>query len=382
MSRIPYARQSVSQADIDAVSAVLRSDWLTQGPAIERFEAAVAAYCGGGVHAVAVHSGTAALHLGCMALGLGPGGLLWTAANSFVASANCARYCGADVDFVDVDARTGNLAVDALSAKLERAARDGRRMPAVVVPVHFGGRACDMPALAALAARYGFKLLEDASHAIGAEYADGRVGNCAYGDMAVLSFHPVKIVTSAEGGMLLTRDAAAAARLRQLRSHGITRDASRMHGEPHGPWYYEQLELGYNYRMTDLQAALGASQLGRIGEFLQRRRALAARYAGVLRGLPLELPPPNERSAWHLYVVQVDASVRRRTVERMRAAGIEVNVHYIPIHLHPYYRALGFREGDFPAAERFYARAISLPLFPALSEAEQDRVGSALREAL
>jgi UDP-4-amino-4,6-dideoxy-N-acetyl-beta-L-altrosamine transaminase len=382
MKPIPYARQSVTQADIDAVVGILRSDWLTQGPAIERFEAQFSAYCAT-KHAVAVHTGTAALHLACMALGLAPGRILWTSPNSFVASANCGRYCGAQVDFVDIDPRTGNMSVARLAAKLEAAERDGR-LPHIVVPVHFGGLPCDMPAIAALADRYGFRVIEDASHATGAEYAQGRVGNCAYSDVTVFSFHPVKIITSGEGGMAVTGKADIAERLRLLRSHGISRDPEKMTGESHGSWYYEQSELGYNYRMTDIQAALGASQLNRIGDFLQSRRRLAGRYGEVLRDLPLEIPPGegDVKSAWHLYVVQVDPALRRRVVEDLRAHGIQVNVHYIPIHLQPYYQAQGFCPGDFPAAERFYAGALSLPLFATLDDAEQDRVREALADGL
>jgi UDP-4-amino-4,6-dideoxy-N-acetyl-beta-L-altrosamine transaminase len=382
MTPIPYARQSIGQADLDAVADVLRSDWLTQGPAVERFEAAVAAYCGAR-HAVAVHSATAALHLACLALDLKPGQWLWTAANTFVASANCALYCGAEVDFVDVDPGTGNMSVAALGAKLARAQAQGR-LPRIVVPVHFGGRPCDLAGIAALAKQYGFRVLEDASHAIGAEFGGGRIGNCAYSDISVFSFHPIKIITTGEGGMALTADAGTAERLRRLRSHGITRDPARMSGAPHGPWYYEQIELGYNYRMTDIQAALGASQLQQIGRFLERRRELAGRYDRALQGLALERPPAEEgvRSAWHLYVVLVDASLRRRVFEALHADGVRVNVHYIPVHLQPYYRARGFAPADFPAAEAFYARALSLPLFAGLPDADQDRVCDALRRRL
>jgi UDP-4-amino-4,6-dideoxy-N-acetyl-beta-L-altrosamine transaminase len=386
MSAIPYARQSISQADIDAVVEVLRSDWLTQGPMISQFEGAVAAYCGAR-HAIAVCNGTAALHLGCQALGLGPGDLLWTSANTFVASANCARYCGADVDFVDIDAASYNFSVPALAEKLERARRTGR-LPKIVVPVHFGGQPCDMRAISELAGRYGFRVLEDASHAVGAEYRSARVGSCEHADLAVFSFHPVKLITTGEGGMLLTNDGALAQRLRLLRTHGVTRDEAEMQGAPEGGWYYEQVALGYNFRMTDLQAALGASQLRRLDEFLERRRALVARYGDALNGLPLAVPgeAPFVKSAWHLYVIQLELEAmgvtRREVFDRMRAAGVHVNVHYIPLHLHPYYRALGFRRGDFPAAERYYERALSLPLYFGLSNTDQDRVCAALREVL
>jgi UDP-4-amino-4,6-dideoxy-N-acetyl-beta-L-altrosamine transaminase len=386
MRSIPYARQSISQEDIDAVVGVLRSDWLTQGPGIERFEHGVSGYCRAR-HAIAVSNGTAALHLACLALGLGPGDRAWTSPNTFAASANCARYCGADVDFVDIDPRTGNLSVAALEAKLDGARRAGK-LPKVLIPVHFGGHPCDMKAISGLAERYGFRVIEDASHAIGAQYESHNVGRCAYSDITVFSFHPVKIITTGEGGMLLTNDDALARQLRLLRTHGITREAEQMGASNEGPWYYEQTALGYNYRMTDIQAALGASQLRRLDEFLARRRELVQRYDGLLKGWPLATPPEcrQGRSAWHLYVIQLDLEAppasRREVFERMRAAGIQVNVHYIPVHLQPYYRSQGFARGDFPACERFYERAISLPLFFGLTDAEQDRVCAGLNESL
>ena len=386
MKAIPYARQSISEADIAAVAEVLRSDWLTQGPAIARFEDGVAAYCGAR-HAVAVSNGTAALHLACLALELGPGDLLWTSPNTFAASANCARYCGADVDFVDIDPESYNLSVPALEDKLARA-RSAGRLPKVLVAVHYGGRSCDMQAIGRLAAQYGFRVIEDASHAVGAEHRGAKVGACAHSDIAVFSFHPVKIITTGEGGMLMTSSDALAGKLRLLRTHGITRDTAEMEGAPEGPWVYQQVALGYNYRMTDVQAALGSSQLARLAEFLARRRALARRYAAALGGLPLATPreDPQGSSAWHLYAIQLDAGAagvsRRKVFERMRAAGVLVNVHYIPVHLQPYYRALGFKPGDFPASERFYERALSLPLYFALTDAEQDRVCAALRQSL
>lgn len=383
---IPYGRQDVTDADIAAVSAVLRSDFLTQGPEIPRFEAALAAACGS-KHAVAVNSATSALHIACMALGLKAGGLLWTSPNTFVASANCGRYCGADVDFVDVEPDTGNMSVAALEAKLAEGERAGR-LPQVVIPVHFAGHSCDMAAIHALGQKYGFRIIEDASHAVGGRYREEPVGNCRYSDITVLSFHPVKIVTTAEGGAALTQDDGIARSLERLRTHGITRDASQMHGEPEGPWWYEQVELGYNYRLTDLHAALGRSQLERLAEYVQRRVELVVRYDTLLAGLPLHLPGrrADTRSAWHLYVVRVDeaagAPPRRAVFDRLRAAGIGVNVHYIPVHWQPYYRALGFQRGQFPQAEAHYAHAISLPMFPLLTEAAQDRVVAALRTAL
>jgi UDP-4-amino-4,6-dideoxy-N-acetyl-beta-L-altrosamine transaminase len=386
MKPIPYARQSISEADIAAVAEVLRSDWLTQGPAIARFEDGMAGYCGAR-HAVAVSNGTAALHLACLALELGPGDLLWTSPNTFVASANCARYCGADVDFVDIDPASYNLSVPVLEEKLARA-RSAGRLPKVLVAVHYGGRSCDMQAIGRLAAHYGFRVVEDASHAVGAEHRGAKVGACAHSDIAVFSFHPVKVLTTAEGGMLMTNNDALAKKLRLLRTHGITRDAAEMEGAPEGPWVYQQAALGYNYRMTDVQAALGSSQLARLAEFLARRRALARRYAAALGGLPLATPreDPHGGSAWHLYAIQLDTEAagvsRRQVFERMRAAGVLVNVHYIPVHLQPYYRALGFTPGAFPASERFYERALSLPLYFDLTDAEQDRVCAALRGSL
>lgn len=386
MRPIPYARQSISQADIDAVVEVLRSDWLTQGPCIGRFEQAVATYCGA-QHAVAVSNGTAALHIACLALDLGPGDLVWTSANTFVASANCARYCGADVDFVDIDAQTYNMSPAALEEKLAAAQR-AARLPKIVIPVHFGGQSCDMTTIARLGERYGFRIIEDASHAIGADYLSQKVGSCSYSDITVFSFHPVKLMTTGEGGMLLTNDNALARQLRLLRTHGISRDQEQMVGESEGPWYYEQISLGYNYRMTDIQAALGSSQLRRLDEFLARRRELVRRYDGALKGLPLATPFEDNagRSAWHLYVIQLDletvGTTRRAVFERMRAARILVNVHYIPVHLQPYYLALGFKRGDFPVSERYYERAVTLPLYFDLTESDQDRVCAVLESSL
>jgi UDP-4-amino-4,6-dideoxy-N-acetyl-beta-L-altrosamine transaminase len=383
---IPYARQSISRADIDAVVEALKSDWLTQGPAVPRFEAALAAYAGSR-HAVAVSSATAALHLACRALDLGEGDWLWTSPNTFVASANCARYCGANIDFVDIDPITYNMSVAALERKLETARREGR-LPKVLVCVHFGGRPCDMPAIARLARPLGIRLVEDASHALGAEHDNRKVGDCACSDITVWSFHPVKIITTGEGGAALTNDEALARRIALLRTHGITRDAAEMQQQPDGPWYYEQIELGFNYRMTEMQAALGVSQLSRVDEFVARRRHLAKRYLERLKALPLRLPAQDgsTRSSWHLFVIQLGQSAaggsRRAVFEDLRARGIMVNVHYIPVHLQPYYRNLGFRRGDFPQAERFYERAISLPLFYDLTEAQQDQVCETLGELL
>lgn len=382
MIPIPYARQSIADDDVEAVVRVLRSPFLTQGPEIERFEAAVR-HAVGASHAVAVTNATSALYLACRALGVGPGDLVWTTPNSFVASANCARACGAEVDFVDVSPRTHQIDPAAFAAKLEAAAR-AWRLPKAVVVVHFAGTPCDLEPLAAAARRHGVAVIEDASHAIGATYRGTRIGDSTYSDLTVFSFHPVKIVTTGEGGMVVTNRADLARRVALLRSHGITRDPAEMGREPDGPWYYEQLELGGNYRMTDLQAALGTAQLRRLPVFLARRAALAARYAGLLTGVDCVLPyvAEDRTSAWHLYPVVVDPARRRAVFERLRARGILVNVHYIPIHLQPDFARLGFRRGDFPNAEAYYAGAISLPMFAELTDAEQERVAGELRDAL
>ena len=376
---IPYGRQHISDADIEAVVAVLKSEFLTQGPAVPEFENAVAAYTGA-QYAVAVNSATSALHIACMALGLGPGGWLWTSPNTFVASANCARYCGASVDFVDIDPATYNMSPDALARKLSLAKAAGR-LPKVVVPVHFAGQSCDMRAIRTLADEYGFSIIEDASHAVGGRYLDQPVGNGRFSDITVFSFHPVKIVTTGEGGMTLTNSAKLAESLRLFRSHGVTRDVSRFEGENEGGWYYQQTTLGYNYRLTDLQAILGVSQLREIDAFVRRRHTIASRYDASLARLPLKLPhqTPDAYSALHLYpIVLHDVSQRRAVYDGLRAAGIAVNVHYIPVHLQPYYRRLGFRPGDFPAAEAYYAGALSLPIYFDLTDELQDRVIAAL----
>ncbi|MBK8476500.1 MAG: UDP-4-amino-4,6-dideoxy-N-acetyl-beta-L-altrosamine transaminase [Opitutaceae bacterium] len=383
---IPYARQNVSEEEIAAVAAVLRSDFLTQGPAIPRFEQRVAECCGAR-HAVAVSSATAGLHLAGLALGLGPGRALWTSPNTFVASANCARYCGAEVDFVDVEPDSGNLSVDALARKLEQAAQ-ANRLPAVLVPVHFAGLPCDLAEIAALARAYGVALVEDAAHALGATYGAGPVGDGRFSECTVLSFHAVKIATTGEGGVILTNRDDLAARLRRLRSHGITRDPSELTALPEGVWSYEQVELGYHYRLTDIQAALGWSQLERLPEFLRRRRELAARYDRLLADLPVQLPArrPDRESSWHLYPILIDgtrcAISRAEAFAALCAAGIGVNVHYIPVHLQPYYRQFGFKPGDFPAAEGRYAATLTLPLYCGLTDAQQDEVVAALRMAL
>lgn len=383
---IPYARQEILPEDIAAVTEVLNSDFLTQGPAISAFENAVRSYCGAG-HAVAVTSATAALHIACRALGLKQGGLLWTTPITFVASANCGLYCGADVDFVDIDPVSWNMDPSALAAKLERAARNGR-LPDIVVAVHFTGQSCEMESIRSLSHQYGFKIIEDASHAIGGRYKNAIIGSCAYSDITVFSFHPVKIITTGEGGMALTNDPDIAEKLRLLRSHGITRDPERM-GRNDGGWYYEQNDLGYNYRMTDIQAALGLSQMQRLDAYVTKRHQLFARYAEALADLPLQLPciSPDNFSAIHLYPVVIDdsktAKIRLHVYNAMQSAGIKVNVHYIPVHTQPYYMdRFGFKPGDFPCAERYYAGCLSLPMYASLTFEQQDTVCSALRGIL
>lgn len=379
MKSIPYGRQSVDESDIAAVADVLGSDWLTQGPSIPRFEKAVAQYCSA-PFASAAANGTCALHLAYQALGLGPGDWLWTSPNTFVATANAARLCGANVELVDIDRDTYNLSVTELERKLAKAKSD-RRVPKIVVPVHFAGQPCDMEAIAELARQYGFRVVEDAAHAIGAAYKGVKVGSCTFSDAAVFSFHPVKVITSGEGGMVMTRERSTADKVNRLRSHGLTREKEALGARWEGPWYYEQTDLGHNYRMTDMQAALGISQLRRIDAFLARRRAIAERYDRELAALPVTLPlrRQDRSSALHLYVIQVDAVSRRAAFDALRAAGIRVQVHYIPVHTHPYYRALGFKPGDFPAAEQYYARAISLPIYASLSDDDQSFVIETLR---
>lgn len=380
---IPYGRQHITQADIDAVTEVLQSDFLTQGPAVPAFEQRLCDLTTA-QHAIAVNSATSALHIACLALGVGPGSRVWTSPISFVASANCARYCGASVDFVDIEPDSGNMAVDKLRQKLELA-RDNDTLPQVVIPVHLAGASCDMQQIHFLAKEFGFYIIEDASHAVGASYQDEAVGNCRFSDIAVFSFHPVKIITTAEGGMAMTNNPALADKMRLLRSHGISRDDSLMTEPSHGAWYYQQLQLGFNYRMTDLQAALGLSQSLRLLPIIQKRQLLAANYHRLLAGLPVDLPALDDDniSAWHLFIIRLqDKSCRDRVFAGLRDAGIGVNVHYIPIHTQPYYQQLGFDWGDFPLAEDFYERIISLPMYPELTGEQQQYIADTLTELL
>lgn len=379
---IRYGQQDITQADIDAVIGVLKSVNLTQGPNIPQFEESVMAHTGA-KHAVAVNSATSALHIACLALDLGPGDLLWTTPNTFVASANCALYCGAEVDFVDIDPSTYNLCPEKLEAKLVEAEKSGR-LPKIVIPVHLCGQPCDMQAIHALSQKYGFKIIEDAAHAIGGQYQGEPIGNGRYSDITVFSFHPVKIITTAEGGMALTNSNELATRLGLLRSHGITRDPALMTQPMDGPWYYQQVALGYNYRMTDMQAALGVSQITRLTQYVAMRHQIAERYNALLADLPLTLPRQHQDSysAYHLYVVRLELGkigvTHREVFEALRAKDIMVNLHYIPVHTQPYYQDMGFKAGQFPEAESYYSEAISIPMHPLLTEHEQDYVVAAL----
>jgi UDP-4-amino-4,6-dideoxy-N-acetyl-beta-L-altrosamine transaminase len=381
---LPYGRQSIDEADIAAVVAVLQSDFLTQGPAIPRFEKSVTNWCGA-KHGIAMSNGTATLHCAAKALGLGHGDYLWTSPITFVASANAGRYCGAKVDFVDVDPGTILMCPDRLEAKLVQAEKDGT-LPKIVVPVHFAGQSCDMPRIHALGQKYGFKIIEDAAHALGGEFEGEKIGNCRWSDAASHSFHPVKIITSGEGGMITTNDDEVAWRIATLRTHGITRDAGRMVNESHGAWYYEQLELGFNYRMTDMQAALGASQMTKLEAFAARRREIADLYDRELAGLPLRplARDPRGISGWHLYMIRLNLkeirSTRREVFDSLRAQGLGVNVHYIPVHLQPDYQKLGFSAGMYPEAESYYEEAITLPMFPSMTDADVRRVREALAQ--
>ena len=379
---IPYGRQDISETDVEAVVRALQSDFLTQGPIVPRFEEALA-HKVSARHAIAVNSATSALHIAVSALGLSKGDLLWTSPITFVASENCARFVGADVDFVDIDPDTFNMSPQALAVKLEKAKAVGR-LPKVIVPVHMGGQSAAMKEISDLVRPLGIRIVEDASHAIGGEYEGLPVGAGLYSDVTVFSFHPVKIVTTAEGGVAVTNDEQLAQKMALLRSHGITRDPGQMTQSPDGPWYYQQIELGWNYRMTELQAALGVSQLDRLEQFVDRRNALADRYDDELAKLPLALPgrQAQTRSSFHLYIIRLreaDRARHRSMFERLRKKGIGVNLHYIPVHLQPYYRDLGFSEGDFPAAEDYYKRAISIPLYSLMNYAEQDEVIAAIK---
>ena len=387
MQTIPYGRQEITQADIDAVVAVLQSDFLTQGPMVPKFEQAVARYCDA-KHALAVNSATSALHIACLALGVGPGDWLWTTPITFVASANCGLYCGSKVDFVDIDPQTYNICPQALARKLEQAERDGK-LPKVVVPVHLCGQPCDMQAIHDLAQRYGFKIIEDASHAIGGKYKDEPIGDGRYSNITVFSFHPVKVITSGEGGVAVTNDATLAKHMRLLRSHGISSTAADMQPRPAQEiWNYQQIDLGFNYRMTDLQAALGLSQMQRLDAFVTKRHAIAKRYDQLLSALPILTPwqHADSYSGCHLYVIRLKlgqiSKTQRQVYDAFFAAEIGVNVHYIPVYRQPYYEQMGFKAGYCPQAEQYYSEAISIPMYPGLTVGQQDEVVAALNSAI
>ncbi|MBT4764579.1 UDP-4-amino-4,6-dideoxy-N-acetyl-beta-L-altrosamine transaminase [bacterium] len=377
---IPYGKQDINQSDIDSVVGVLQSDFLTQGPQVPLFEEAVSNYCGS-QHGVAVNSATSALHIACLALSLGKGDYFWTSPNSFVASANCGLYCGAKVDFVDIDEKTYNMSVVELEKKLIQAKKDNK-LPKIVIPVHFAGQSCDMKKIYSLGKEYGFSIIEDASHAIGGKYLDKPVGGCQYSDITVFSFHPVKIITTAEGGLATTNSRELSEKMQMLRSHGITRNPSLMNKESEGEWYYQQIDLGFNYRMTELQAALGISQIQRLDDFVIRRNALGERYDKLLDGMALVKPSQFEdsSSAMHLYPIKVDN--RGEIFKKLREGGVGVSVHYIPIHMQPYYKSLGFKSADFPVSEDYYNRAVSIPLFAKMTENQQDKVIKCLRGSL
>ena len=383
---IPYGKQDINQTDIDSVVDVLQSDFLTQGPQVPSFEKVVSDYCNA-AYGVAVNSATSALHIACLALGLGKGDYFWTSPNTFVASANCGLYCGASVDFVDIDPKTYNLSTEELEKKLIRA-RQNNTLPKVVIPVHFAGQSCDMQKIYSLSREYGFKIIEDASHAIGGKYLDKKIGGCQYSDITVFSFHPVKIITTAEGGVATTNDKNLFDRMQIFRSHGITRDPKLMKEGYEGGWHYQQLDLGFNYRMTELQAALGVSQMKRLDEFVFMRHQIQERYDRLLMDFPITKPyqDTNCYSALHLYSIQIKQDELRSTKQDifkiLREKGIGVNVHYIPVHTQPYYQNMGYKYGDFPNAENYYRNAISIPMFQGLSNKTQDEVISALRKAL
>ena len=382
IKQLPYGRQDISEEDIEAVVKVLKSDFLTQGPVVGQFEDAVAQYCGA-KYSVAVNSATSALHIACLTLGVNEGDWVWTTPITFVASANCAIYCGANVDFVDIDPQTYTMSVFQLSDKL-KIAKEKNCLPKVVIPVHLCGQSCDMVGIALLAKEYGFKIIEDASHAIGGKYKNSPIGNCHYSDITIFSLHPVKIITSGEGGMALTNNAEYFAHMQRLRSHGITRDPGEMSHQPDGPWYYQQIELGFNYRMTDIHAALGLSQLKRLDEFVKRRQEIAKKYNDLLSDLDFVIPYQNTDtySSFHLYVIRINDSNRNRQkelFERLRSNGIIVNIHYIPVYHHPYYQVKGYSLKDFPESEKYYSQAISLPIYYGLNDEEVEYVVDKLK---
>ena len=379
---IPYGRQDINNDDIESVIKVLKSDYLTQGPQVNLFEEKIANYVGSNF-AISFNSATSALHASCAALGLESDDILWTSPNTFVASANCARYLGAKVDFVDIDEETGNVCIEKYKEKLIKAEKIGK-LPKIFIPVHFAGKSCEMKEIFNLSRKYGIKIIEDASHAIGGIYRGSYVGSCKYSDITVFSFHPVKIITSAEGGIAMTNDKLIASSLEAFRTHGIIKESSLLNNKDEGPWFYEQQNLGFNYRLNDIQAALGSSQLKRLNEYVSERNKIANKYIQELSYLPLKTLKVDSEiySSYHLFVIKVDSSIRKSIFEKMRSNNIGVQVHYIPVHFHPYYKKLGFKKGDFPSSEKFYSEIISIPIFPSLSKSDQDYVIDILRVEL
>jgi UDP-4-amino-4,6-dideoxy-N-acetyl-beta-L-altrosamine transaminase len=383
---IPYGKHDISKEDIDAVIHVLKSDFITQGPTVEKFERVVSEFCKAN-YGIATNSATSALHIACLSIGLGKGDYLWTSTITFVASANCGLYCNANIDFVDIDPKTYNISSKALEEKLIQARQDNK-LPKVVIPVHFAGQPCEMKKIYQLSQEYGFKIIEDASHSIGGEYKGQPVGNCKYSDITIFSFHPVKIITTGEGGMALTNSATLAKKMLLLRSHGVTRDQELIANENEGPWFYQQIELGYNYRMTDIQAALGISQMKRLNEFINNRHKIKQRYDKKLSNMPVVIPYQSENSysALHLYPIQIRCNSLKKTHEQifkeMRENNIGVNLHYIPVHTQPYYQNMGFKKGDYPNAEHYYSRAMSLPIFNTMTTMQQDEVIAVLAKVL
>ncbi len=379
---IPYGKHLVDEDDVDAVVEVLRNQFLTQGTVVPKFEQALCEYTGANF-CVAVNSATSGLHVACLAAGVAVGDSVWTVPNSFVASANCALYCGATIDFVDIDPLTRNIDIGALETKLQHAATQNC-LPKALIVVHFSGLSCDMQTIQKLTQLYSMVLIEDAAHGLGGTYQQSKIGSCVYSDMAVLSFHPVKSITSAEGGAVLTNQSQLYQKLQLFAKHGVTKDPSQYQGESHGPWYYQQLELGYNYRLSDLHAALGLSQLNKLDVFIQKRSELAKVYDNALADLPLKLPVEESqfKSAWHLYMVELTQHDRQHVYQQLHDKGVGVNVHYIPIHLQPYYQQLGYKLGDFPVSEHFYQNALTLPLFPSLTDTEQAKVIAVLHDVL
>ena len=383
---IPYAKQDISDEDIDSVIEVLKSDFLTQGNKVPLFEDIISERVGA-KYALAANSATSCLYLSCLSLGLSKEDILWTSPITYVASANCALYCGAEVDFVDIDPLTWNISVEILEEKL-KTARKIKKVPKILVLVHLAGNPCDLQKVFDLSKEYGFSIIEDASHALGSKYSGEHIGSSVYSDISVFSFHPVKNITTGEGGMILTNNQKLSEKIHLYRSHGITRDTKKMINKEEGLWYYEQLLLGFNFRMSDIHAALGISQMNSLDKFISIRNELSQIYTEELKGLPLTIQRVRKEdlSAWHIFVIRLKLSElklsRLEIYNSLRNKGIGVNVHYIPVHLHPFYKNLGFNKGDFPNSENYYDGAITIPMFTKLKKKEIKYVIQALKESI